>query len=158
MRNRLLFLALASLAILAFTAPSRAGSLSLVDTNFDFTANPSTSTVTDVTVTFSTTNISGPSLTVIAPAGSTLTTDGVSSVTETFPSALGSGVVHFTFETTDPFEIGLTGIVYSGGNAVTSDISVATSVIPEPSGISMLGIGVVGVFAFRKWFRRKAVA
>jgi hypothetical protein len=82
----------------------------------------------------------------------------VDTVTETFPSAMGSGSVKITFITNEPFSPGITGLSYSGGRGVTSGLSVTTSVVPEPTAMSMLGIGMAGYFAFRRWFRRKAVA
>jgi PEP-CTERM motif len=152
MMNRSVFLSLAAglLASLAFAAPSQA-STQAVTTSFA----ASVGTATDIEITFT----GAVSSVVLGP-----TTPGMTSsfsgdvVTLTFaPSASASADLVVTSA-----GFGTSPITLSGqtSNFVLSSASVAftTAAVPEPTSIALLGIGMTGFLAFRRLFKRTAVA
>jgi hypothetical protein len=167
MKNRSVALAsaLGVLASLAFTSPGRAGSI-LVDTTASFTiTSPAGATASDFTFTYDSTGISDLTL-VSGPAGTTLTaggTSGAETVTVNLnPPTGGPASFEWSFIAPGPGPIGATEVFgYSGAPpSFTTDqtFSVTNTAIPEPATISLLAIGIAGVIAFRKRFRKKASA
>jgi PEP-CTERM motif len=152
MMNRSVFLSLAAgiLASLAFASPSQAATQN-VTANFTVTGGGTASdieiifsgAITDVTITSTNLTITPPFFSgdnVIlnfTPASS-----GFVNFTET-----GSGVGTSQFE--------LTGVT---GNVTASNLAVTFASVPEPTSIALLGIGMTGFLAFRRLFKRTAVA
>jgi len=151
MMNRSVFLSLVAglLASLAFAAPSQAASQS-VTSSFSGTGG----TMSDIEIVES-----GPisSVTVESStlAGFTATFSG-NLLTESFTPAAsgfadvvvqGAGVGTGSFTPT-----GLTP------GYVLSSFAVTFAPVPEPTSIALLGIGMTGFLAFRRLFKRTAVA
>jgi hypothetical protein len=163
MMKRSYFMALVAglIASLAFTAPAQAGS-TLVETTASFSITPSTVTATDLE--FNYTAVTGP-VTVISTnlTGLTETYSG-NTVTLSF-MATSSGSVDFTYMTSAAPPVyltkapDLTGL--SGGYSsatVSYAVTSAAVGVPEPSSVALLGIGMTGFLAFRRLFKRQAVA
>jgi len=163
-RSFFLTLALAALASVAFATPSHAGPMSIV-TGFSFSEIPAT--ITDVTITY-TEALTPPAITdlTIGVNNLGLTPSSVvasgDQVTITFNPASG-GAGNFTFETDSASPIGFVSIVISGlvGTPVISSASAVVSsvaIVPEPTSIALLGIGMTGFLACRRLFKRTARA
>lgn len=151
MMNRSVFMSLAAglLASLAFASPSQAGTTSLAAT---FTVTGGTADDIELLYTAPVTavTVSSTDLALAAPpyfSGST--------VTFNFSPAT-SGYVDFSVTSSGTlsayFLTGLTPGVSASG------INVATVSVPEPASIALLGIGMTGFLAFRRLFKRTAVA
>jgi hypothetical protein len=166
MMKRSLFLALAAglFATMAFATPSQAGSI-LVDTTASFTlTSPPSATATDFT--YNSTNISG--LTLVLPANppslDTATTDGVNHVTiHLMPATGGPASFEWKFTSTDP-SVGVTSAFVFGGTPPTFGATTSYGVtntpqgVPEPASVALLGIGMTGFLAFRRFFKKTPVA
>jgi len=151
MMRRSLFLSLAAglLASLAFTAPSQAGTQAI---HADFTITGGTASniellysapVTDVTVTSTDLAITPPLF-----SGSTV---------EFNFTPTTSGFVDFTVTSAGNLTANfLTGL--SAGVTATHLNVVIVGTVPEPTSIALLGIGMTGFLAFRRLFKRTAVA
>jgi hypothetical protein len=165
MMKRSLFLALAAglLATLAFASPSQAGSVT-VDTTASFTiTEPAGATASDVSFSYNSTAITDLTL-VSAPAGTSITSDGVSVVTLDFSPPTGGPVsLEWTFKDPGPGPIGVvTAFQFSGTpvqfGATTSFHVTNPAGVPEPASLALLGIGMTGFLAFRRFFKKTSVA
>jgi hypothetical protein len=168
MKDRSLFLTLALGVVvgLAFTAPCQA-TTTLVTTNMSFTVSPGTGTATDVEVTY-TPDVTGTTsnVTVVSAGGLSGVTASISGDTLTVDFTAANKttsdlVISFDTTLSPPLNFAsfnITGV--SGGATATGTIGVSSgpATVPEPTTISMLGVGMAGFFAYRKWFRKKAVA
>jgi hypothetical protein len=153
------------LASLAFAAPSQAGSV--VTTTLTFTVTPSTASASDLEVTYSP-DVSGTTSNVLVAANGGLSSPAASISGDTLtvnftPAAATTSNLIITFDTTlnDPITFGsfnITGV--KSGATATGSISVTAvpQTIPEPTTIAMLGIGMTGLLAFRRLFKRTSVA
>jgi len=160
--KRSFFLALAAglIASFALTAPTRASSTVLVDTSFAVT--PSTGTASDVEVQTSAT----PSSSVITILPTTTVTGITTSVSASGLitidfTATNHGEVDFTFQTNSPAPYTLTSASVTGvsGSATgTVTAHVAGAGVPEPASMALLGIGMTGLLAFRRFFKKTSVA
>jgi PEP-CTERM motif len=165
MKNRsfLLAMGLAALFSLAFTPGSQAASV-LVTTTVDFHVTGG-GTASDLEITYNPTGLSITDLMYTATDG--LVSPGISSsastVTLTFdPKATASGVV-FTFMTdAAPGDIGVASYQLTGldGHVTDSGVNVGLVVsgVPEPASVALLGIGMAGFLAFRRFRKRLTVA
>jgi hypothetical protein len=158
-RSFAMALAMALVAGLAASAPCRAGSYtttvaSINDTGLgadDFIAlfTGTGGTISDVTVNYSS-GVSATSEIIAGGAG----------IEVDFGTPLPSpGVLVFQFEsTTGP--VGLSGAFWTTtkGDAVSAGSTTIFSVdpIPEPGSMTLLGIGAMGLFTWRRLSRRKA--
>jgi hypothetical protein len=164
MMKRSFFLALAAglCATMAFATPSQGASV-IVDTTASFTlTSPPGATATDFTFTYNSTAISGLSL-VSGPAGTTLTTNGTTMVTvHLAPPTGGPAAFEWVFTDAGPGPIGVVqAFVFSGTPptfGATTSFSVTNSAVPEPGSLALLGIGMTGFLAFRRYFKKSSVA
>ena len=163
-----LVLAVGLLANLAFVTSSQAGSTTLT-VNSELSSIPTNVTsISAVDVTFS--GLSSPltSVNVVVPAGASYTiSNGGNTVDISISSnasaaylLMGQAFATFTFANSgDPASVSATSTewVTNAGN-VSGQSSVLMGVnppsVPEPASMSLLGIGMAGLFAFRRFFKR----
>jgi len=157
-----LFAALGLLASLVITVPSQAGFITSVSVD-----NNTGIAVNDLETTWTGTGGSITNVVLSAPAGTTMVVGG-NTIDITFTNPLpNTGNVMFDFQTSTS-SIGFGGGTWSvilGGTVFTTPIvptrdklTFHTAVIPEPTSMALLGIGMTGFFAFRRLFRRTTVA
>jgi hypothetical protein len=165
MKGRLVVLAVAVLAGLAFATPSQAGIIQTT-VKFDLMGGVSP-TATDVEVFYGTdisSGFSGPVL--VHDGGLTLIGSGVftapNEITYNFMAASGTDATGLVFNFTtnaNPVGIGsgstLTGVT---GNPTNTGLNITVAAVPEPASLGLLGIGMTGFLAFRRLFKRTAVA
>jgi hypothetical protein len=166
MKNRWLFrtfvLALAGLLVSTLATPSQAGS-TLVSTTASFIINaPAGTTATDFEFQFSSVdpiadlkiNLTDlPSATIVESSANTVTVDF---------GASNSGFVDFTFSTsTIPSEVGVNVFFLTGLSHVVTDatlsVVVSAATVPEPGSLALLGIGMTGFLAIRRFLKRVVV-
>ena len=176
-RSRFLAMAAGLIASVAFTAPAHAAS-TLVTTVGAFALDPGTSTATAWE--FDYTNAGGlplasiTNLIVFPGSGLTLgvpviTVNAIESkIVFTFTAAnqsTGDPVpptpgLKFTFETVmSPADVRLKGfpLTFTGATDVHSHASIVATSVPEPASLALLGIGMTGFLAFRRFFKRTSV-
>jgi len=166
MKKRSLVLCMAAglMASLAFATPSQAGSV-VVDTTASFTlTSPPGATASDFSFTYNSTAISGLTL-VSGPAGTTISSDGVSVITiDLSPPTGGPASFEWKFTDPGPGPIGVvTAFQFSGtpvqfGATTTFAVTNTSASVPEPASLALLGIGMTGFLAFRRFFKKTAVA
>jgi hypothetical protein len=170
-RSFSLTLACAALASLALAAPSQAGS-TMVTTDVTFSV-PAGDTVSGLTVTYA------PGVDPISPNPPTITMFGgttgdvISEASNTVhisfnPIAATTGLLEwqFTTGTTIPPNIDLSGFSFTATTGSVSDtirvtsssITTGAETAPEPTTVALLGIGMTGLLAFRRFFKRASVA
>jgi len=168
MTKRSLFLTVAAglLASVAFATPSQAAPQT-VTTSVTFTVLDQ-GIVNDFTITYAPpvdpisalaiTGIAGGTVTEVAPS------PGSNSLLANFNSFnSASGTQHFTITFTTN-NAGAPGFSFSnfgfsgGSNSVSSVVTVTPGIVPEPTSMALLGIGMTGFLAFRRLFKRTSVA
>jgi PEP-CTERM motif len=166
-RSFFLTLAAGLLASLAFAAPSQAGTI--VTTTLEF-VGPLSPAATSITFdyTLSAGSISDLGGLASSAPGTTFGGSTANSVTLDFsPGVTNLAIAKFTFVDNAvafadaPTSITLTSVTAApGGQTITTSAALAffPSVVPEPTSIALLGIGMTGFLAFRRLFKRTSVA
>lgn len=166
MSKRSFFLALAGglLVNLAFVTSSQAGSTTVtVNSTLNGLTGLGVTSVSALDVT-----ISGvppwSSQTVVVPVGAPFTISG-NTIEITFSSAISGAFVNVFNQAFATFTFSIPGdgsnvsatstewVTNLGNVAGTSAVSFADPA-PEPASMALLGIGMAGLFAFRRYFRR----
>jgi hypothetical protein len=172
MKRGSFFLSLAAglLASLAFTTPSEAGAV--VTTALAWTGLSPAATSIEIDYSAATGPISNFELLGGAPTPSGPPTIVGDDITLTFSPSASSGFLVFRFESSVsdsiplnevPNFISVTSILAEPGGQTGPSASLATSLsfsspVPEPPAFALLGIGMTGLLAFRRLFKRTSVA
>jgi hypothetical protein len=154
-KRSFLFAAAIAVASLAFSAPSHAGTVYNVTSDVLVI----TGVATDVTE-----NFSGPVSGPVTVTGTTLTLVGapiIAGNTITFNfNPVGVGTYILDYMITGP--VGglqfLGGTLSPAGGPQGGAAGVASPAVPEPTSLALLGIGMTGFLAFRRLFKRRAIA
>jgi hypothetical protein len=176
-RSVLLCMAAALVASLAFVTPSRAES-TLVTTNAGFIVFNGTATDIEATYTLSAGASITSGVTINASGGlsiSSATVVGTDEVSIVFAASSGTTPgfnstnpptlpLRFTFSTdstsTSLNTISLTGVsgpilpIFPVIPVVGGSISILPQAVPEPASLALLGIGMTGFLAFRRFLKR----
>jgi hypothetical protein len=168
-RSFLLAAACGLLASLAFTMPSRAGTLVTTNVNFGSLIPPSTPSLSSVVMTYTDAGtISNLSTfedaaffwngTTFIPVAGSVALTSADQVTLSFSSPVTFFTGHYTFDSTVP-------LANSGQITVASSVPLANGTptlsfnsIPEPTSMALLGIGMTSFLAFRRFFKRRSIA
>jgi len=151
MMKRSLFLSLAAglLASLAIATPSQAGTV-LYDASFDLSAG----TASSITVTYGTTvtGYSVASSTDLTGVSYTIINAGpIHELYISFTAAAHGYINGFDIESATTY----TGSSVDGlVNAGTLTQKITPLAVPEPASMALLGIGMTGFLAFRRFFKR----
>jgi PEP-CTERM motif len=166
-RSLMLCMAAGLVATLAFVTPSQAGS-TLVTTDLTYSltgaGNP---TLTDIQIQYSSVDpISDLKMVSGTFTGVVLSEPHPNLVEITF-NRTGSGTIEFTFVTgaapgsVTGFFTGHSGVITGSAPATETSVVTVTSApigVPEPASIALLGIGMTGFLAFRRFFKKTSVA
>lgn len=180
MMKRFFAIALAAglFASVAFTAPANAAPTT-VTTVGAFALTPGTATATAWDFVY--TNAGGlplasitslvidnaggltlgvPVITVNATTSDILFTFTAANATTGSPTPLVPGL-KFHFDTTNaPSDVRLAGypLTFTGATDVNSHAAITAASVPEPASLALLGIGMTGFLAFRRYFKKTSVA
>jgi hypothetical protein len=178
MMRRSVFLALAAglITSVVFTAPAQAG-LTFVDTKAFFEITPATSTTTEVDFFYQDhlgailASMTGPvvvnhdgglgvlTFTILPATSEIKVTFGAANHTDGAIGPPPTPGLDFTFTTTNaPNDVFLKDmvVVVTPGNSAAQ--SVLVSAVPEPGSWALLGIGMTGFLAFRRYFKKTRAA
>jgi len=153
-KRSFLFGTLALLAGLASATPSHAGSVIATTVGFT-TATPG---LTEIIVTYTGAGTLTPITQTVTDG--TVTVSG-NVATLTFTSANTGPYGPITFDLADSSTATVTGSPSFNppGSSLTGfDFKITQSAVPEPASIALLGIGMAGFLAYRRFFKKTSVA
>ena len=154
-RRSFLFGTLVMLAGLAAATPAHAGSVITTSISFD---NPARADGSRLDLQWGRFAVR-PGPTSSGPGGATLTLVG--SVVEIKWSPAFAGPFSLTFTMDSTTNSGATAtptFTPSGDNLTNFNFHVSQGVVPEPASLALLGIGMTGFLAFRRFFKKTSVA
>jgi len=171
-RSFFLIAAFGLMAVLASGTPSQAGSMTVtLDSTLTIPASPGYTAITQLVVTLnSSVSVSGLTLLTPLPAsGATIatgTSGGDTDFTITIPANvstayimyLGQAVTSLKFTTAmgpAPTVKSTVFTVTGPSGTKSGSTQVYTNAIPEPASMALLGIGMAGFFAFRRFFNKR---
>ncbi len=163
----LLCMAAGLFASLALATPSQAGSTTVTtDLTWSITGTP-TPTVTDLSIEYSAVDPISKLTLVTSSTNSgavvTLTEPSADTIEINFSKPTSSGSFSFTFLTNEAAsDVGavfgpMSGVTGHVGHQ-TVDLNVTAAAVPEPASLALLGIGMTGFLAFRRFFKKTSVA
>ena len=159
-RSFAIAVAMAMFASLALSAPSQADFITTVTA-----INTSGQAADDFEATFTGTGGSVSDITVLYSSGIATTTKVISSgsgVELDFATPLpnNTGVVVFNFMTGfSPLGLNTAEWTFKSGAPISAgSVTFSTMTVPEPSSLALFGIGMAGLFSFRRVFKQRAVA
>jgi hypothetical protein len=166
MKNRWFFktfvLGLVGLLVSTFATPSQAGS-TLVTTTASFVINaPAGTTATDFEFEFSPVDpISGLKIDSTNLPTPSISENPANTIVADF-GASNAGFVNFSFLTsTPPSDVGVTLFFLTGLDHVVTDatlsVVVTANAVPEPASLALLGIGMTGFLAIRRFLKKPPV-
>jgi hypothetical protein len=166
MKNRWVFktfvLALAGLLVSTFATPSQAGS-TLVTTDASFLiAAPAGATATDFEFQFNSVDpITDLTVTSTNLPATVISEGGANEIIVNF-GASNAGFVDFSFMTSAPAaDVGVLTFFLTGASVPIKDstlsVVVNANAVPEPASLALLGIGMTGFLAFRRFFKKTPV-
>ncbi len=174
MKKRSLFLCMAAglLASLAFATPGQAGP-TLVTTDITFTiSGPNSPTITDLTIQYTPAPMPDMSAPVLTPGKD----GGIGAYVSGYNATLGQVTIdfnasaattkdiQFTFTTSEPVNmvggsfLNMSGTANGPVTHQTFLVNVTPSAVPEPASLALLGIGMTGFLAFRRFLKHSKVA
>jgi len=157
MMKRSFFLAAGLLASLSFGSSIQAANV-LLESDNAVTATKGTGSA-DVEITFSSTP-TGP-ITILGTTTVTVTSTGISgdTVTINYTPIVGNQEVDFTFSGAASSIVSASSVTGGFGGSTGAVLGVASSVfpsaVPEPTSMALLGIGMTGFLAFRRFFSKR---
>jgi hypothetical protein len=153
-RRSFLFGTLVLLAGLAAATPARAGSVITTTVNFA-TASPG---LTEIDLTYSGVGtLSGLTPTTFTGGTATLTGDVVA-LKFTTPDT-GPFAFTFTMQDSTSTPASLTPTFTPSNSSLSGfGFSISQGSVPEPATLALLGIGMTGLLAFRRFFKKTSVA
>lgn len=174
MKRRSLFLCMAAglVASLVFATPSQAAA-TLVTTDVTFSiSGPNSPTITDLTIQYTPVPIPDMTAPVLTPGKD----GGIGATISSFSATLGQVTIDFTASAATTKDIQFTFLTSAAVSSVggsflsmsgtangpvthqTFNVNVTPSAVPEPASLALLGIGMTGFLAFRRFLKRSKVA
>jgi hypothetical protein len=159
----LLCMAAGVFASLALATPSQAGSTTVTTSLVWSISGPNNPTATDLTIDYSAVDpISNLKISSDTFVGGVTITEPTPDILELSFSAQASGSILFTFQTNENgADVGGTFGPMSGvtnGPVKHQNVVLNISATPEPASLALLGIGMTGFLAFRRFFKKTSVA
>jgi hypothetical protein len=154
-RRSFLFGTLVMLAGLAAATPARAGSV--ITTSISFSnASPA---LTEIDLTYSGAGTLSNLTPTSGPGGAALTLSGDVVSIKWSPAFAGPFSLVFTMDsTTNSGATATPTFTPSGDNLTNFNFHVSQGSVPEPATLALLGIGMTGLLAFRRFFKKTSVA
>jgi PEP-CTERM motif len=153
MKRSFLGLAAGILASMALAAPSHAGHITITGA---WSVPGATASELDFT-------FSAPVTAIVSSSGVPMPVGSIpppppNEVIFTYTPGVVGGLLTFTVDTTGVFLTGEVNGASIVGTPTEVNFNFVTASVPEPSSMALLGIGMTGFLAFRRLFKRTAVA
>jgi hypothetical protein len=174
MKTRLLFQFMGSLAILACATPSRAGSTLVTANSILGPPLPAgVTTITELDVTFTSAASPFTGLTLVTPptvGGSSISSSGdtvsilISASASMGYISIGQGFANYLFDVPlDPgtamADVKVTSTEWkTDAGSFAGSTMLSFTLVPEPTSLALLGIGMFGLLASRRLFKRSVFA